>query len=77
MQINGDIWHFLSLAVFSTDNTSIYPVLYIVDWEMHWNDSFAQYAYHELEKFLNASLIEVIWPCRSLLSAKVKAAIPT
>ena len=74
MQINGNIWHFLSLAVFSTGNTSIDPVLYVVDWE---NDSFAQYACHELEKFLNASLIEVIWLRINLLSAEVKAAIST
>lgn len=51
---------FLPLAVFSRGNTSVDPVLYIVDWEIHWNDSFAQFAGHRLEKFLNSSLIEVI-----------------
>jgi len=47
---------FLPLAVFSRGNTSVDPVLYIVDWEIHWNDSFAQFAGHRLEKFLNSSL---------------------
>lgn len=60
MQINGNVWHVLSLAVFTRGDTSVDPVLYIVDWEIHWNDSFAQFACHELEKFLNASLIQVI-----------------